>query len=80
MYGADSGTNLPTQGYSYAQIGTGVLVGWYGSRGVWGIDKKVELQYAWINTVDDVTTATFAFYNQDSTASAEKTFYVGVYE
>lgn len=78
-YGSGAGTTLPTAGFSYAGIGAGVLVGWYGTTGVWGLDKKIELQSAFI-TVTTSTVLSLTFNNQDSTVSSAKNLILGIFD
>lgn len=79
-YGDGAGTLMPV-GYSYSQIGVGVLIGWYGSAGVWNLDKKIELQSAWIdNTNLSNVVLNLAFFNRDSVANSTKNVILGVYD
>ena len=80
-YGAGAGTDLPS-GFTYADIGVGVLSGWYGipGTGFLTVDKKIELESAWIETVASVTTLSLALYNRDVAPNTPKGFTIGIYE
>lgn len=80
-YGDGAGTAMP-DGFTYEDMGVGVLVGWYsiGSLGVLGLDKKVEMESVWITTVAGVTTLSIALYNRDAAPNTTVDFKVAVYE
>lgn len=79
-YGAGAGTLMPKD-FSYSQIGVGVLVGWYGSAGAWGLDKKIELESMWIDNSNlSNIVLHIALYNRDSAPNTPLNLVLGVYD
>lgn len=78
-YGANS--SMPF-GFTYESIGVGVLVGWYSlsSTNFWSLDKKLQIESAWLTQSGSNTILNIAFYNTDVAANTSGSFKVGVYE
>lgn len=85
-YGSGAGSDITpitdVANRTYDALTENVMVGWYtvAANGAFELDKKVELQSAWLSTVDGVTTLSIAFFNQDSSANTAKDLKVVVYE
>lgn len=71
-------------GLTYGEIGVGVFVGYYTNKpsfsGVFELDKKVELQAAYLTQSGNDTILNLVLTNQDSADSAAKDVRVMVYE
>lgn len=69
-------------GYVYDQLIYPVIAGWYstGSFGALKLDKKVQLESAWLTFENNSVVLNLAFYNFDTVANTPKTINVHVYE
>jgi len=77
----DASTDLP-YGIDYATLNVGVLCGWYSydNSGVLGLNKKVQIESAWLTQSGVSTVLNIAFKNVDATPNSVKDFKVAVYE
>ncbi len=80
LYGAS--LSFPNALPIYENLGVGVLVGYYSIAGTGFIllDKKIELESAWLTQSGNDTILNLALYNRDTAANTSKDFKVAVYE
>jgi len=68
--------------YSYAAMNIGVLFGYYilTGIGVLQLNKKIEMESAWLSDSGTDSILNIAFYNRDTAANTALSLKVGVYE
>lgn len=73
--------NFPNIGWTYDQLGVGVLIGWYSmGSGFLKIGTKIQCQSAWLSQSGNDTILSIALENVDTYNNVLSAFKIGIYD